>query len=172
MQKKDCFLYGTIFKLHGYKGNVKIILRNNIHITHLLDYLLIEINNQLIPFSLNKISLIKPNILLANLEDINSEKEAKKLLKNDVYIANELAEGYLENKEDELVLNYTIEDIRLGELGVVSSVNNKSPQTLIYINNKKYKFCFPMHENFIKEINHSKKKIRVALSEEIINLNN
>ena len=171
MQKKDCFLYGTIFKLHGYKGNVKIILRDNIHITHLLDYLLIEINNQLIPFSVKEIRLMKPSILLANLEDINSEEEAKKLLKSDVYISNNIAEEHLENKE-ELILNYTIEDIRLGELGVVSSVNNESPQTLIYINNKNYNFCFPMHKNFIKEINHSKKKIRVILSEEIINLNN
>ena len=171
MQKKDCFLYGTIFKLHGYKGNVKIIRRNNIHITHLLDYLLIEINNQLIPFSVKEIRLIKPNVLLASLEDINSEEEAKKLLKSDVYISNDLAEKHLEDKE-KLILNYTIEDVRLGELGVVSSINDESPQTLIYINNKNYNFCFPMHENFIKEINHSKKKIWVMLSEELINLNN
>ena len=30
MQKEDCFLVGTVFKLHGYKGDVKIYNEDDI----------------------------------------------------------------------------------------------------------------------------------------------
>ena len=51
MQKKDCFLFGTIFKLHGYKGDVNIYNEDDIPFDFsTLKYFLIEQNNELIPF--------------------------------------------------------------------------------------------------------------------------
>jgi 16S rRNA processing protein RimM len=51
MQKKDCFLFGTVFKLHGYKGDVNIYNNDNIHVNYsLLKYIFIQFDNDLVPY--------------------------------------------------------------------------------------------------------------------------
>ncbi len=55
MQKKDCFLVGTIFKLHGYKGDVNIYNDDDILFDfNAIKYLLIELNKSLVPFFIRK----------------------------------------------------------------------------------------------------------------------
>ena len=82
IQKENCFLVGTIFKLHGYKGNVNIYNDNDIIFNFSkLEYFFIEINNELIPYFIEKARSTKPNIILVKFEDIDSEEEAKKIQK-------------------------------------------------------------------------------------------
>ena len=72
MEKKNCFLIGTIFKLHGYKGNVVIYNENATPLKlNDIDFLLIEKDNTLIPFFIDKIRSIKPHNLLVKFQDIN-----------------------------------------------------------------------------------------------------
>ena len=87
MQKKDCFLVGTVFKLHGYKGDVNIYNDDDILFDfNTIKYFLIERNNTLVPFFITKARHTKPNIILVKFEDINSEKEALSILKQKVYL--------------------------------------------------------------------------------------
>ena len=51
MEKQDCFLLGTIFKLHGYKGDINIYNDNDIPLVYTdIDFFYIEENNELIPY--------------------------------------------------------------------------------------------------------------------------
>ena len=59
----------------------------------------------------------------------------------------------------------------MGELGIINSIKFNPAQNLIYVQNKNKEFCIPMHEEFIKTINHKKKEIIVKVSNEIIDLN-
>ena len=70
MQKKDCFLVGTVFKLHGYKGDVNIYNEVDIHFDfNALDYFLIEQNNALIPFFIDRVRPTKPNVVLVTEDE-------------------------------------------------------------------------------------------------------
>ena len=90
MQKKDCFLVGTVFKLHGYKGDVNIYNEVDIPFDfNALDYFLIEQNNELIPFFIDRARPTKPNVVLVKFEDVNSEEEAKEILKRKVFLPKE-----------------------------------------------------------------------------------
>ena len=170
MQNKDCFLIGTIFKLHGYKGNVKLYNENQIIIDFkLLEYLFIKIDNKLIPFFVEKISNSNKNILLIKFNDINGEADALKILKKEVYISRNF---YQEEKNKSIqILNYTVVDNILGVLGSVEYVNKKSKQELIYVSNKQRGFWIPKHKQFIKKINEAEKIIEVSIPKDIIELN-
>ena len=75
MQKEDCFLVGTVFKLHGYKGDIKIYNDNDIIFDFKdINYFLVEKNNTLVPFIITKARRAKKNIILTKLKEINSEK--------------------------------------------------------------------------------------------------
>jgi 16S rRNA processing protein RimM len=173
MQKKDCFLVGTVFKLHGYKGDVNIYNDDDILFDfNTIKYVLIEQNKTLVPFFITKARHTKPKVILVKFEDINSEKYALKILKKKVYIPiNFLPESDKNKISEKQLTGFNVLDVNLGELGNISYVNSQNLQKLIYVKNEEKEFCFPMHEEFIININTEKKIMEVCIPEDLINLN-
>jgi len=173
MQKKDCFLFGTVFKLHGYKGDVNIYNDDDIPFDFSkLDHFLIEQKNELIPYFIERARPTKPNVILVNFEDVNSENEALKILKRKVYLPKEwLPETDETEITEKKLIGLTIIDMNFGNLGKVSLINSQSAQQLIYVEKDGKKFCFPFHEQFVKEIDIKKGEMIVEIPEELIDLN-
>jgi len=173
MQKKDCFLFGTVFKLHGYKGDVNIYNDDDIPFDFSkLDYFLIEQKNELIPYFIDRARPTKPNIVLVNFEDVNSEKEALKILKRKVYLPKEWLPKTDENEiVEKQLIGYTVIDINLGKLGEITYINSQTSQQLIYVEKHGIEFCFPMHEKFVKGIDPKEGIMEVEIPEELLDLN-
>ena len=173
MQKKDCFLVGTIFKLHGYKGDVNIYNDNDILFDfNTINYFLIEKNNTLIPFFITKARYTKPNVILIKFENINSEKEALSIIKHKVYLPSKFLPEIDETKTSkQQLIGFKILDINLGNLGEITYIDSQTAQQLIYVSKEGKEFCFPMHQQFIININTEKGIMEVEIPEELINLN-
>ena len=172
MHKNKSLIIGTVSKLHGYKGKIKIYIQKKINFDFsVISYLLIKTNNDLVPYIIEYAKVIKENMLLVKFDDINNEEEAKKILKKDVYISEKFVDEKQIVQKNELI-GYDVIDKYFGKLGVISYINDQTFQKLIFVKNKLNKeFCVPMHENFIKKINHKDKTIDVIIPEELINLN-
>tara|TARA_B100001758_G_C17959721_1_gene377715 strand:+ start:62 stop:574 length:513 start_codon:yes stop_codon:yes gene_type:complete len=170
MENKDCFLIGTIFKLHGYKGKIKLYNENRIIIDFCsLKYIFIKIDNQLIPFFIEKITNINKNVLLIKLDDVNSDTDALKILKREVYISNKFCRKQPDESDE--IINFKVIDNILGVLGFIEYINKQSKQELIYVNNGESGFWVPKDKKFIKKINKSKRIIEVSIPKDIIDLN-
>jgi len=173
MQKKDGFLVGTVFKLHGYKGDVNIYNNDDILFDfNTIKYFLIEQNNSLVPFFISKARHTKENVILVSLEDVNSEKAAKSLLKQKVYLPIEFLP---ENDENEIsekqLIGFKVQDMNFGALGEITYINSQTSQQLIYVLKDGEEFCFPMHEQFIIDIDPEKGIMQVELPKELLDLN-
>jgi len=173
MQKKDCFLFGTVFKLHGYKGDVNIYNDNDIPFDFsTLEYFLIELNNQLVPFFIKKARPTKPNVVLVKFEEVNSEEEAKKIHKRKVYLPkNWIPETDEKEITEKKLIGYSVIDINLGNLGEITYINSQTAQQLIYVSKDGKEFCFPMHEQFVKGVDAKERTMEVEIPEEFLNLN-
>ena len=173
MLKEDCFLFGTVFKLHGYKGDVNIYNDDNVPFDFSkLKYFLIELNNELIPYFIEKARPTKPNIVLVKFEDVDSESAAKRIHKKKVYLPKEWIADIDENKiTNKKLIGYSVIDINLGNLGKITFINSQTTQQLIYVSNVGKEFCFPMHKQFVKEINSIERIMAVEIPEEFLNLN-
>ena len=174
MQKKNCFLIGTVSKLHGYKGDVNIYNKHDIAFDFKnVNYLFIEQNNTLVPFFITKIKHTQKNIILVKFEDINSEIDALKILKRKVYISDKFVtkKNKKEISETDELLGLKIIDNNLGDLGEICFVNTQTSQKLIYVSKNGKEFCFPMHKHFIIEINIIKGIMQVEIPEDLVNLN-
>lgn len=173
MQKKDCFLFGTVFKLHGYKGDVNIYNDDDIPFDFsTLNYFLIEQNNELIPYFIERARPTKPNVVLVSFENINSEQDALKILKKKVYLPKDMLPEVDEDTiTEKQLIGYSVIDIKLGNLGVISYINSQTAQQLIYVEKDGEEFCFPMHEQFVKAIDTNKGLIEVEIPKELIDLN-
>ena len=172
MKKQDCFLLGTIFKLHGYKGNINIYNDNNIPLIFKeIDFFYIEEDKELIPYFTENIRLKSKQVLLVKLEDIDSEEQALKILKQKVYLPNKFLPKLKNINLDKLIVGFNVIDNTVGEIGIVDFVNNKTAQKLIIITNKSKKILIPFHEHFIKKIDTKNQKILVDIPEELLNIN-
>ena len=172
MQKENCFLVGTVFKLHGYKGDVTIYNNNEIPLNfNTLNFFLIEDNNSLVPFFITKARHKKKNIILVKFEDVNSEEEALRILKRDAYLPSKLFPKHKKEISENQFIGFKVLDINLGDLGKINYINSQTPQDLIYVSNDGKEFCFPMHNEFIININYEKEIMEVNIPEDLIHLN-
>ena len=171
MKKQDCFLLGTIFKLHGYKGDVNIYNDKDIPlILSEIEFFFIEENNELIPYFAESKRNKKKNILLVKFEDIDSEEDALKILKKKVYLPK-----FILNEEDldynKIIVGFDVIDKRLGKIGRVEFVNESTPQSLIIVKGGGKEFFIPFHDQFVLNIILGKKIIQVDIPKELININ-
>ena len=172
MKKQDCFLLGIIFKLHGYKGEVNIYNDNDIPLIFSdINFFYIEEKNELIPYFSENIRSKKKNILLVKFEDIDSEKQALKIMKQKVYLPNKLLPEMEDINADNIIVGFNVIDKKIGKIGTVEFINNKTSQKLIIIKNKTKEFYLPFHDNFVKEINIENKTLIVDVPQELIDIN-
>jgi len=173
MQKKDCFLVGTVFKLHGYKGGVNIYNDDDIPFDFsALEFFLIELDNKLIPFFIERARPTKPNVVLVKFEDVNSEEDARKILKRKVFLPKKLFPETDDNEISEnKLIGYSVIDKKMGNLGEITFINSQTAQQLIYVKKDGVEFCFPMHEQFVKGVDSKEREMEVEIPEEFLNLN-
>lgn len=172
MEKKDCFFIGSIFKLHGYKGKIILFNQNSVSLNFdKTKYLLIEKDGILIPFFLNKINSYKSDNFLIEFEDINSENQAKELLKCKVYTSKNLIYQSEETSLEKQILGFKIIDKEFGELGNIQIIDNQSSQALVFVKNNNKEFCFPFNNQFIDSIEIEQKVVYTKIPKEIIDLN-
>ena len=172
MEKQNCVLLGIIFKLHGYKGDVNIYNDNDIPLVFTdIDFFYIEENNELIPYFAESIRPKKKQVLLVKLEDVNSEEQALKILKREVYLPNNFLPELGNINPEKLIVGFDVIDNTLGKIGKVDFVNDKTSQKLIIVKDGSKEFFIPFHEQFIREIDRKNQKIFVKIPEELMNIN-
>ena len=166
-------LSDLVFKLHGYKGDVNIYNEVDVPFDfNTLDYFLIEQNSELIPFFIDRARPTKPNVILVKFEDVDSEEEAKKILKRKIFLPKEF---FSETDDNDIskkqLIGFLVIDIKMGELGKITFINSKTAQQLIYVHKDGNEFCFPWHEKFVKNIDAKKGIMEVEIPKEFLDLN-
>ena len=172
MKKQDCFLFGTIFKLHGYKGDVNIYNDNDIPLVFSeIDFFYVEENNELIPYFADSVRPKKKKILLVKFEDVDSEEVALRILKRQVYLPNKFLPKIEDINPDKIMVGFDVIDKTLGNVGIVDFVNDKTAQKLIIVKDGEKEFFIPFHDNFVLNIDLEKKILNVDVPEELMNIN-
>ena len=173
MLKENCLHIGSIFKLHGYKGNIILYNENDYSFDFKkINHLFIDIDKILVPFFIERISVHKTKNFLIKLEGIDSEIKAKKILNHEIYFSNDFKPiNFEKTKDEENIIGYEIKDNYLGKIGVIEKIDSQTSQKLIYVKGNKNDFCFPMNDHFIKSIDKIKKCLMVEIPKEIIDLN-
>ena len=88
-----------------------------------------------------------------------------------VYLPLEFLPETDENEiTEKKLIGYRVIDIILGELGKITYINSQTAQQLIYASKDGKEFCFPWHNQFIKNIDTEKGIMEVEIPEELLNL--
>jgi 16S rRNA processing protein RimM len=171
-KKEDLHELGYITKLHGFRGELTAFLNTEILSDYEeLDHLFLEVRGQMIPYIVELIETKTNKTVKLKLEGINTEEEAKALVKSGVYIAKEDISA---SDEDRLELRsleeFAVIDEEKGPIGFVSQILELAgnPQLEIRFNGKT--ILLPLHPDFIKTIDREKREMHISAPPGLIDL--
>jgi 16S rRNA processing protein RimM len=172
MSVNEFYFLGKITRKFSFKGDLIIFLDTDAPSEYYhLDKIFIKIKDRYIPYFIEEIFPYKNNSIRVHFEDINDENEAKMLINKEIYLpCNSLPvlEGnkfYYHEIE-----GFKIKDKKVGELGYIKYVNDKSPQHLFVVDYNKKEILIPINDDLIENIDRKKKLINMNLPSGLIEL--
>jgi len=173
MQKEDCFYLGKIVKKYSYKGEVVLKLdTDEPDIYENLDAVFLDLGKNLLPFFIESSLLQKGNQMRIRFEDVNNEADADAILKTDVYLPLNLLPKLTGNQfYFHEIIGFMLEDVHFGEVGIITSINDKTAQDLFVIEKDDSEILIPMIDDFIQKIDRENKKVIVETPEGLIEMN-
>ena len=172
MKIEDCFFLGKIVRKYSFHGELLIKLdTDQPELYENLEAVFIDYRNTFIPFFIESSQLHKSDLLRVQFEDVHTEAEADSLLKSDVYLPLEFLPKLEGNKfYFHEIIDFEIEDVNYGYVGVITGVNDSSAQPLFEIDANGAEVFIPMIDDFIKKVDRENKKIIVESPEGLIDL--
>ena len=172
MQKEDCFYLGKVVKKYSFKGELLVKLdTDNPSIYTRMESVFIDKNKSLIPFFIERSSLHKSTLLRVKFEDIDSEEDADKLLKSELYLPLEFLPQLTGNKfYYHEIVGFEAEDLSFGLVGIVKGVNDTTNQAILEIDRNGSEILIPLIDDFIKSVDREQKKIILAVPEGLIDI--
>jgi len=172
MRKEDCFYLGKIVRKHSFRGEVVIKLdTDEPELYQNLESVFVALGNDLVPFFIETISLQKGNQLRIRFEDVENEADADAILGVEVYLPLKFLPKLTGNKfYFHEIIDFDIEDVNYGYIGVIEGVNDSSAQPLFEVNSNGTDVFIPMIDNFIKKVDRENKKIIVETPDGLIDL--
>ena len=159
---------GYISKQHGLRGNllINILSSYKINIKN-IQFLYIEMGLSKVPFEIEKIIFTKNQTYLIGLKNYNNREKTIQFINKNIFIKNKNIE--FNNEKLLRLINYKI--IKNGiEVGFVQNFLIKE-QTILFCNIDNKEVYIPYVDNFVKKIDHKKKKLYVELPNDLLNLN-
>lgn len=169
MHKEDTFYLGEIVGKFSFKGEVLIKLDTDKPEQYLeKESVFVEFHNQLIPFFIEQSYLQKSKLLRVKFESIDTETQAKELLKKEVFLPlTELPKLKSHQFYFHEVLGYQLIDKTFGKVGILTSINDNTPQPLLLVDHQETEVLIPLNDHFIDKIDKPERIIYLDLPERI-----
>jgi 16S rRNA processing protein RimM len=172
MRKEDCFYLGKIVRKHSFKGEVVIKLdTDEPELYEDLESVFVALGNDLVPFFIVDSILQKGNQLRVRFEDVESEADADAILGSELYLPMEFLPKLTGKKfYFHEIIDFDIEDVNYGYVGVITGINDSTAQPLFEVNSNGTEVFIPMIDHFIKKVDREHKKITVETPKGLIEM--
>lgn len=162
--KEDCYRLGSVSKLHSYKGEVTIYLDvDDPQEYNLMESVFVNFDDKLIPFFLERIQIRPNGYAVVKFEDIDTERQAKKLVKCGLYLPldtlPELDESEFYFYEIE---GFDVIDEKHGNIGQVIHVVDHATNPLIAVNCEGTEILIPKQDEFIMRVDRDNRTVYVS----------
>ena len=174
MNKEDCFYVGTIVRNYSFKGDLLVKTdSDNIENYINLKSIFMDLDTGLVPFFIQRCQIHKSALLRIKFDQVNSESDAKLLIKKDLFLPLSFLPK-LKGKKFYFheVIGFSLID-RKKHIGKVVRIQDQGIQSLFEIKKIDGKLALiPITDEFILEINREAKTIQVQLPDGLLDLQN
>lgn len=171
MKAENCFELGYISKAHGLAGEVQLSLDTETPEYYKeLESVFIEINNKLIPFFIESIS-ISGKKAIVKFEDMDHIDQASELTGKKAFLPLDLLP---ELEDDQFyyheITGYTVIDTKTGKMGPVDAVIENPGHDLILMTYKEKEVIIPITDDIVHNIDRDKSEVYVTLPDGLLDL--
>ncbi len=172
MTKEECFYLGKIVAKFSFKGEVLIKLDTDEPETYTeMESVLVEYNDNLVPFFIERSYLHKSTLLRAKFEDIDTEDDAEDMIGTHVYLPLSMLPELPEDKfYFHEIIGFDVEDATHGNIGKIVSINDTTSQALFEIEKDGKQILIPMNDEFIEKVDKKNKTVKVITPEGLVDL--
>ncbi len=165
MTKDDCFQLGNISRTHGNLGELSFWLDVDDPLAYQqLDSVLVDIDDALVPFFIQKISMGNKQLAYVKLEDIDSIEKAQQLVGYDLYLPLTRLPRLEGNKfYYHEIIGFQLIDINTGLVGSIADVYDLSNNPLLSIDREGTEILVPLADPFIDRIAREEQKFYMNL---------
>jgi 16S rRNA processing protein RimM len=152
---------GKITRTHGKRGEVQCLMSNEYWDNADATFLILSINNILVPFRVLDWRGKGSDSLIFQLDHITDEQSAQQIIGCQAFMLQTDI-----NEEAEMLptwqslVGYKVIDTDQGNLGTITIVDESTMNTLVTLNNDQ---LIPLHEDFIINIEPEKKLLTICL---------
>ncbi len=172
MQKEQCFYVGKIVKKYSFKGELLVKLdTDDPEMFTEMESVFVEHRKNLVPFFIEHNQLHKSNLLRIKFEDVDSEEDAESLIGSELYLPLDLLPKLSGNDfYYHEIIGFTVNDSQFGPLGVITGVNDTTPQHLFEIDHQGTQILVPINDEIIQKVDRMAKVIDITAPEGLIDL--
>lgn len=171
MRKEDCYYLGHISRTHGLKGEVVAVFDTDQPQRYTnLESVFVDIRGELVPFFIEEMATNSKGHFILRFEETGPE-EAEFLIERELWLPLEFLPK-LSGKKFYFheVVGFKVIDKEAGEVGVCESVLDRSAQPIFKIVDGEDEILVPAVDEFIEDIDRSKKEIHLNCPEGLLEL--
>ena len=168
---EDLVRIGSIYRTHGLKGELKLIVeREDLPDTFQPELLYVEASPSPVPHFCTAFNFLEGNHALLKLEDIDSIEAAGPLLKKDVYVPIDQLVYSEEPKDLKYLLGYKLINADGTEVGLVNDILDMPMQQVAQISYKGHDAMIPLMQETILRIDEEKQELHMQIPEGLLDI--
>ncbi len=163
---------GKIMDAHGIRGEMyALVFSGDVSWLKLLKNLRLVRNGEILTFEIKKAKEFKRGFIVA-LKDFDNRNRAEEFKGAEIWVP---AEVFISKHGEALylseILEFTVEDEQLGNIGIIKSFSSNGIQDLLVIEKNEDSIEIPFVKDFVKNIDFKNKKIQTLLPEGLLSIN-
>ena len=171
MNKESCYEIGFVSKPHGLNGAVTVTLDVDNPLEYQnLESVFLEISGRLVPFFINHIQ-VRNNSAIIEFEEISDREQFQEIKSAKLFLPLDFLPQL---PDDEFyyheVIDFTVVDKNLGELGIISGFNTSGPQPIMVMEYQEKEILIPATKEIVIKPNKSKRVMEVDLPEGLLDV--
>ena len=171
IQKNDIFPIGRLTKTHGLKGEMSFSCTTTILEDIEIPYVVLEPEGIPVPFYIEEIRLKTDESGIIKFERIDSEEQAREYTGLTIFLPNEYLNEIDEAGADaDYFIGYEVTDNEKGKIGTIAGIDQSTENVLFVIETEDDEILIPAVDEYITDIDHEKKIIRLSLPDGLLDL--
>ncbi len=173
MNLDDYFYLGKITKTSGFKGDLAIFMDVDFPANYFdLKTVMVKTRDTIVPFFFDQLQFRKGQHFKAKFQGVDTEEQAMSLVNAELYLPLNQLPPLTGNKfYYHEVMNFTVTDVKEGDLGKVQRVIDLPANPLLEVlADNGVEILVPINDAVVKEVNRAEATISVELPEGLLEL--